>query len=302
MPENNTSEPNAFQLASTDWNEEWKRLQQARRRFDNASYWDKRAATFTTKDAPNTYVERFLELAGIRDGETVFDMGCGTGALCVPLGKRGNKVVAADFSRGMLDRLQQTLELEGVRTVFPKQMSWSDDWPALGVRPGMVDVAIASRSVATADLRDSLLRLTDVARRRVCVTLATGSSPRTDERILNAIGLSSALGRDYLYAFNILANEGLRPEVTYIDSERTDTFDSLDDAFGVFARMVEDATAAFVSAEDRAAALERLRPWLEENLVENERAGQPGKKGLPEKPLRLREPRVVTWAFIAWSK
>ena len=231
MPENNTSESFVNPLTARDWNEEWKRLQQARRRFDDASYWDKRSATFTTKDAPNPYVERFLELAGIRDGETVFDMGCGTGALSVPLGKRGHKVVAADFSQGMLGQLREALEREGVRTVFPKQMSWADDWPSLGVRPGMVDVALASRSVATADLRDSLLRLTDVARRRVCVTLATGSSPRTDERILNAMGLSSVLGRDYLYAFNILANEGLRPEVSYIDSERTDTFDSLDDAY-----------------------------------------------------------------------
>lgn len=150
----------------------------------------------------------------------------------------------------------------------------------------MVDVALASRSVATADLRDSLLRLTDVARRRVCVTLATGSSPRTDERILNAMGLSSVLGRDYLYAFNILANEGLRPEVSYIDSERTDTFDSLDDAYDAFARMADDAVGATVGAEERAEAFGRLRCWLEENLVPNERAGQPDKKGLPEKSLR----------------
>lgn len=302
MPENNTSQPFVPQLTTRDWNAEWKQLQQARRRFDDASYWDKRAATFTTKDAPNPYVERFLELADIREGETVFDMGCGTGALSVPLGKRGIKVVAADFSQGMLDQMRATLDAEGVRTVFPKRMSWSDDWSAHGVRPGMVDVALASRSVATADLRDALLRLTDVARRRVCVTLATGSSPRTDERILNAIGLSSVLGRDHLYAFNILANEGLRPEVAYIDSERTDTFDSLDDAFGVFSRMVDDATAAFIDAEERAAAIARLRTWLEENLVENERAGMPDKKGLPEKPLRLRVPRTVTWAFIAWNK
>ena len=286
MPENNTSESFVNPLTARDWNEEWKRLQQARRRFDDASYWD----------------ERFLELAGIREGETVFDMGCGTGALSVPLGKRGHKVVAADFSQGMLGQLREALDREGVRTVFPKQMSWADDWPSLGVRPGMVDVALASRSVATADLRDSLLRLTDVARRRVCVTLATGSSPRTDERILNAMGLSSVLGRDYLYAFNILANEGLRPEVSYIDSERTDTFDSLDDAYDAFARMADDAVGATVGAEERAEAFGRLRCWLEENLVPNERAGQPDKKGLPEKSLRLREPRTVTWAFIAWNK
>lgn len=289
-------------LTTRDWNAEWKELQKARRHADDATYWDKRSATFGTKDAPNPYVERFLELARILPGETVFDMGCGTGALSVPLGKRGHKVVAADFSQGMLGQLQEALDREGVRTVFPKQMSWADDWPSLGVRPGMVDVALASRSVATADLRDSLLRLTDVARRRVCVTLATGSSPRTDERILNAMGLSSVLGRDYLYAFNILANEGLRPEVSYIDSERTDTFDSLDDAYDAFARMADDAVGATVGAEERAEAFGRLRCWLEENLVPNERAGQPDKKGLPEKSLRLREPRTVTWAFIAWNK
>ena len=285
MPENNMSEPAEFQLTTRDWNDEWKRLQQTRRRFDDAGYWDKRAATFSTKDAPNPYVERFLELAGIEPGETVFDMGCGTGALSVPLGKRSHKVVAADFSRG----------------VTLKQMSWEDDWPSFGVRPGAADVALASRSVATADLKDSLLRLTDVARRRVCVTLATGTSPRTDERILNAIGLKSVLGRDYLYAFNILANEGLRPEVAYIDSTRTDTFDSSDEAYDAFARMANDATAALVGEKERAAALVRLRAWLADNLVANERAGRPDKKGVPEKALRLREPRVVTWAFLAWN-
>ena len=289
-------------LTTRDWNEEWKELQRARRRPDDASYWDKRSHTFTTKDAPNPYVERFLELAAIRPGETVFDMGCGTGALSIPLGMAGHKVVAADFSQGMLDRLREGLEARGVATVFPKLMSWEDDWPALGVRPGMVDVCVASRSVATSDMKDSLLRLTDVARRRVCATLATGASPRTDERVLAAIGLKSVLGHDYLYAFNILANEGLRPELAYIDSTRADTFDTAEEAFESFARMAEDSCGATTSAPAMAAALGRLREWLDANLVENERAGQPDKKGVPEKRLRLREPRTVTWAFLAWDK
>ena len=159
-------------LTATDWNEEWKELQKVRRHADDAAFWDKRSATFTTKDAPNLYVEKFLEYAEIRPGETVFDMGCGTGALAVPLGEAGHKVVAADFSQGMLDQMQARLDAAGVRTVFPKLMSWEDDWPAFGVREGMTDVAVASRSIATADLRDALLRLTEVARRRVCITLA----------------------------------------------------------------------------------------------------------------------------------
>ena len=93
-------------LTTTDWNEEWKELQKVRRHADDAAFWDKRSATFTTKDAPNLYVEKFLEYAEIRPGETVFDMGCGTGALAVPLGEAGHKVVAADFSQGMLDQMQ----------------------------------------------------------------------------------------------------------------------------------------------------------------------------------------------------
>lgn len=289
-------------LTTHDWNEEWKDLQKTRRRADSSSYWDKRSQTFTTKDFPNPYVVRFLELADIHPDETVFDMGCGTGALSVPLGQGGHKVVAADFSQGMLDRLQETLDAQHIQTVFPKRMSWEGDWASFGVRPGMVDVAVASRSIATADLKDALLRLTDVARRRVCVTLATGSSPRTDERILSAIGLQSMLGRDYLYAFNILANEGLKPTVSYIDSTRADTYDSLEDAYGEFKRMVDDAMGSLISDAELAAAHRRLRTWLDDNLIDNEHAGKPDRKDLPEKRLRLRQPRTVTWAFLAWDR
>lgn len=310
MPENNTSQPasehtpNTFVSPSSalDWNNEWKRLQTMRRRVDDASYWDKRAATFTTKDAPNLYVERFLKLAAIKRGETVFDMGCGTGALTIPLAERGCNVVAADFSRGMLERMQSELDDRDIRNVTVKHMSWEDDWNHFNVKRNSADVAIASRSIATADLRDSILRLTDVAKRRVCATMATGASPRIDERALNAIGLHSPLGRDYLYAFNILAAEGLRPEVSYIDSTRTDTFDSREHALDAFSRMVDDATLGDLSPDGRTRALSRLRIWLEDNLVENERAGKPDGKGEPERALRLREPRMVTWAFIAWNK
>ena len=82
-------------LTTRDWNEEWKELQKARRAADDASHWDKRAATFGSKDAPNPYVERFLDLAGIRPGESVLDMGCGTGALSMPLGTGCSRLSSA---------------------------------------------------------------------------------------------------------------------------------------------------------------------------------------------------------------
>lgn len=287
-------------LSATDWNEEWKELQTARRRADDATFWDKRSKTYTTKDSPNAYVERFLELAQIQPDETVFDMGCGTGALSIPLGRAGHKVVAADFSQGMLDGMQDLLDKAGVTTVFPKLMSWGDDWAAFGVREGMTDIAIASRSIATADLKDSLLRLDAIARRRVCITLPTGSSPRMDERILADIGVKNQFGNDYLYAFAILANEGIKPEVAYIESTRSDTFDSPSEAYEGFARMVRDA---FVDKEspEAASALERLSAWVDQHVVANPDAGEPDCKGVPQKAFALDYPRIVTWAFIAWD-
>ena len=238
---------------------------------------------------------------GIRPGETVFDMGCGTGAIALPLGELGHKVVAADFSQGMLDRMQAVMESPGIRTVFPKLMSWDEDWAAKGVRTGMVDICVASRSIATHDLRDSLLRLTDIARRRVCITLPTGSSPRTDERILSELGLSDAVFRQHLYAICILANEGLFPRVDYIQSQRYETFASHEEAAESLQRMIDNAAGAVTTGAQRQSAYARLHAWLNDNLVENGHVGSLDKHGLPQKALRLRNPRIITWAFISWD-
>lgn len=317
-------EPFIPHLTTYDWNEEWKALQRSRKAADDASYWDKRSATFGTKDAPNPYVDRFLELAAILPGDTVFDMGCGTGALTVPLARAGHQVCAADFSGGMLDVLRGQLAdehiahadereglplLEKAGAVRLVQMSWSDNWHEHGIEPDSVDVAFASRSIATADMRDSLLRLTDTARRRVCITLSTGSSPRSDDALLAELGLVGRAGRDYLYAFNILANEGLFPEVAYIKSTRDDTFDTRNDAWESFTRMIDSAlrvaspekTSAAENPE-RKAAYEKLRIWLDDNLIPNPNAGKPDRKGVPQGRFKTTRPRTISWAFIAWDK
>ncbi len=289
-------------LGHTDWNEEWMSLQARRRKPDDPSYWNGRAHDFPADTKVGPYAKRFVELSGIREGETVFDMGCGTGAIALPLGLAGHKVVAADFSQNMLDRMSFVMEQAGVKTVFPKLLSWDEDWAAKGVREGMVDVCVASRSIATANLRDSLLRLTEVARRRVCITLTTGSSPRTDEAIMAALGLEDALCRDYLYAINILATEGLLPRVDYIRSQRFDTYDSAEEAAVQLRRMIDGAVGVAEDAAARAAAYARLDTWLADNLIANDEAGQPDVHGNPQKALRLANPRVITWAFISWDK
>ena len=174
-------------LTTTDWNAEWMALQQARRKADDPSYWDSRSHTFPTSTEPSAYARRFIELADIQPRETVFDMGCGTGALAVPLGLAGHKVVAADFSRGMLDRMSETLERSDVHTVFPMQLSWGEDWAARACARAWWTVHRLPQHRHRRYARQPAAP-TDIARRRVCITLTTGSSPRTDERIMAELG------------------------------------------------------------------------------------------------------------------
>ena len=288
-------------LATTDWNEEWKELQKARRNADDAGYWDGRATTFGRKDAPSSYADAFIERAGIKPFESVLDMGCGTGALSVPLGMRNHKVIAADFSPGMLAVLQKSLDEHKLSCVTTKLMSWEDDWRAHGLSDGSVDVALASRSIATSDLKRSLMLLDSVAKRRVCITVTPGSSPRLDERIMKGIGLAPLPGYDFQYAFNILVNEGIKPEVSYIESVRKESYDSVEEAFQDYSPMVYD-TAKGIGETERAQALERLRSWLEAHLVENLAVAGCDKGGFAPKKFSLDRPRITTWAFIAWDK
>ncbi len=279
-------------LLTNDWNEEWKALQAARRAPDDPSWWDGRAAHFRPRET-HPYARDFLELAAVRDGERVLDMGCGGGALAIPLAQAGHPVLACDFSHGMLDVLRADAASYGLdHLIEARHLAWDDDWDAAGVRANCVDVAIASRSIATADLGAALAKLDRAARRRCCITLVAGTSPRVDRHVMDAIGASVSESGDYVYAFNILVAQGRHPEVAYIASPRRDTFDSLDAAVADFSRMLEHGN------EHR---LPELRAYLAAHLVENPDAGEPGPKGRPQGRYMLDHERVMRWAFIAWE-
>lgn len=287
----------AATLLTTDWNEEWKALQVARRSPDDPSWWDGRAKHFRPRET-HPYARDFLELAELRPDERVLDMGCGAGTLAIPLARAEHPVLACDFSPRMLEVLREGIAYEEAHgTVAPgmietRRLAWDDDWEAEGLSESMVDVAFASRSIATRDLAAALMKLDRVARRRCCITLVTGASPRVDPQIMGAIGASVTESRDYVYAFNILVGLGRLPEVRYIASPRRDTFDSLEDGVADFSRMLERGNEGRVG---------ELRAYLAEHMVENPHAGEPGQKGKPQGRYMLDHERIVRWAFIAWE-
>lgn len=300
--------------------EEWRRLDGRRRKPDSQEHWDERAKSFSFKDSPDAYLRSFISKAGITGKETVLDMGCGTGSLAVALAAMGCSVIAADFSKGMLDRLRSKAAERGMlweggasgfgsdgstagdaelylseaqaEKILPLLMSWEDDWAKYGLEEGSVDVAVASRSVITHDLEDSLQKLSAVARERVCVTVGTGVSPRVDMRVARAMGLELERHNDALFVFGIASDLGYEPTVSYIHSPRIKSYISPDEAYYSLLKTRDYLadTADQISVEESAC---RLRGFLADHLVEIEEDGT--------RCWTLDQPRVVPWAFISWD-
>lgn len=287
-------------LGSHDWNEEWMRLQELRNRIDDAGFWDKRSLSYSTKDAPHTYVDDFLQRAQIKPGEEVFDMGCGPGVLALPLARKGHRVIAADFSQGMIERLVQSRKELELEQPITKVMSWEDDWEAHGVHRDAFDVCLASRSIAVLDMRRALLKLTYCARRRVCISVATAFSPRVDSSFLAEVGIENPYPSDASYAMNILFQMGIYPELSIIKSERSYTFNSFEEGLEIFGRMI-DSTAAALPVSVIEQAHTQLTGWLEDHIRENPSVGKPDKKGQPQGSYCLDRPRRTDWAFISWE-
>lgn len=291
-------------LLRHDWAAEWSDIESHGDGGDDPAYWNERAKSFPCAGEHSSYVDDFLRLADVRPGESVLDMGCGTGALALPLAQLGHHVIAADFSRGMLDVLSRDRDssLKTPDQLDLRQLSWSDSWEAAGIRPKSVDVALASRSMVTEDIRGSLGKLSAVARRRVCITMPTEFSPRADASILGEAGIHIESKMSYLYSFVILHQMGYRPELRYIVNERVDTFDSTQDARAHFEKMALRALEGGAKAScTNAEALERMGAWVESNLIPNPDAGRPGNKRVPQKALKLKSPHLIKWAFISWE-
>lgn len=273
-----------MRLVDADWNAEWVRLKKERRWDDSAEYWDQRAPGFAVKARDSRYASEFLEHARILPGESVLDIGCGPGTLTLPLARDGHPVTSVDFSAGMLSLLKKRADEEGLQDVTTVRASWEDNWEAAGV--SQADVAVASRSIAVTDLGMALRKLDSAARRRVCLTVSAGDSPRNDRRVFDAIGRDLLHDHDHIYCLNILLQMGIKPELRFIESAKPEFYETREDA----RQDAREMLGALTEHEEQL-----LDKYFDEHLVQA--AGPDGVAGW-----RKDTPRIVSWAFISWSK
>ena len=130
-----------------DFGEEWRRGQKLRNATDSADAWSARAKRFDNTDKKSAYADAFLERACIDPGAAVLDMGCGTGAVSLPLARLGHRVCAADFSEGMLEVLNaKAASIDAPLRPRTMRMAWEDDWDDFGMGEDAVAIAQHARS------------------------------------------------------------------------------------------------------------------------------------------------------------
>ena len=267
-----------------DWNAEWMRLSDRREADHDAAFWDRRARDFRGGDEASPYVAGFIEHMRLRPGESVLDVGCGSGALALPLARAGHEVVAVDFSAGMLDVLRRHADADGLHTVRTIHAGWDDDWRAAGV--DVADVAIASRSLDVRDLHAALKKLDTFARRRVCVTLPADGLFYPQLLAHAAVGRACVKRGGPDTAVNVLRQMGIAAEVAMLEHVSSSRYESREAALQSLRRVVAPVDEREESA---------LQSYAARHLVET--AGADGRG-----EWRLEPEIAVRWALLAWDK
>lgn len=98
----------------------WTILQDA---YSRMNVEDQRWASFAREEVDYLFRNEY-----VRSGDSVLDLGCGTGRHAVELAKRGCHVVGVDFSQGMLDKaLENAKGIENVEFLAKDIREWRPD-------------------------------------------------------------------------------------------------------------------------------------------------------------------------------
>lgn len=109
------------------WNEEKK----SGRKFDDVkelSFWRQLAPYYSDqfnlyRDVPGLK-EKIFSIIG--EGESVIDLGCGTGNFTIPLAAQCNRLLALDFSPAMLFQLTKKINEYQISNVSIRCTKWED--------------------------------------------------------------------------------------------------------------------------------------------------------------------------------
>jgi SAM-dependent methyltransferase len=263
-----------------DWQQLWRNAREQKSWTPKGpADWDKKAPSFAKRNSDTPFIDLVLQHLPLTPKTTVLDAGSGPGTLSLPLARKVQSVTALDYSRGMLDVLEELAIQQGSSNIRTVHGSWEDDWKKLAI--GQHDICIASRSLSVADLRSALAKLDSYARSHVFVVDRISPTP-FDHGAFKAVGRPFRSGPDYIYTLNILYSMGIHANVDIISLKQESRFPDIEAAMDSYGWMFKDL---------RAEEEKNLRSYI----LGNSRPAQDGS-------LLVKRANPPRWAIISWQK
>lgn len=256
---------NICSIEDVDWNGVWRKTVF---HVNSAEAWDERVESFSAHAIDSAYAANFLNFLQPRPQWTVFDMGCGSGTLALPLAAQVKAVTAADFSPKMLAALQNYAADRKLTNIRTLQLSWTDDWSMVPEKSH--DVAIASRSLLVGDFKDAIEKLTRVASQYVYLALLVDSG-REHDLVYQALGRRLKKPLDYCCCYNILYQMGIRANISILTEEAVKGYatraEALDALAGKYAKELDAGEMAALEAYVNAKLTHSAAGWHRENQM-----------------------------------
>lgn len=185
-------------------------------------HWDMLAEDYDTALGGDSrraelVAEILRERGALHRDAVAMDIGCGTGTFALEMAKECRTVYALDYSQGMLDRLAEKAEGQGIRNVVPVHCDWRTFDPAsLGEE---VSLSLSCLNTGMRD-RESLVKMHEGTRGTCCYITTAGAARAKNRSELQEIvfgrTLRNAGGGDVCYPFALLYAMGLMPELRYV--------------------------------------------------------------------------------------
>lgn len=263
-----------------DWDLLWKNARERKSwTGKTAKDWDKKAPSFAKRNNDSPYSTLFISRLPLSPSLSVLDFGSGPGTLALPLSSRVNSITAVDYSKTMLDILDDSCQKHNISNITTVHGAWEDNWDHLGL--GTYDITIASRSMGVEDLRMAITKLNNHSHGHIVVTDRIAPSP-FDPEAFKAIGRDFESGPDYIYTLNTLYNLGIHASVDILQLEQHQEFKSEEDALNSYRWMFRDLS----SKEDLA-----LTEYVTSRII-----------GRTPQGVTLNRPHPPKWAMISWKK
>ena len=180
---------------------------------DYYTYLAEHCLTDKFRSPQGDQVAAYLLKSGIlRKGDSVLDIGCGSGSYAIPLAMHGASVTALDCNAASLALLQRRIRRLGCTDVSCVQAEWDSYASHSDTR---FDVAFAAMCPAISD-KQSLLAMERLATRKCCIlTVARGSYDLHRKAMIQELGLAAPGGMvtEALRYFDVLSLMGRLPDV-----------------------------------------------------------------------------------------